>query len=50
MEEHREYEDSDVRSLHMDSEKCECAECQNRRKYVQIIDVDRYVDTLNDWD
>ena len=35
----------------IESEECQCAECQcAKRRYVQIIDVDRYVNGLNDWD
>lgn len=43
-------EDSDERDLHIDAEECECVKCQNKQKYVQIIDVDRYIDNLDDWD
>lgn len=43
-------EDSDNNPLHIDAEECECVECQNKQKYVQIIDVDRYVADLDDWD
>ncbi len=36
---------------HTDSDECQCAECQcSKNRYVQIIDVDRYIDNLNDWD
>ena len=36
---------------HTDSDECLCAECQcGRKQYVQNIDVDRYIDNLNDWD
>lgn len=36
---------------HTDSNECQCAECKCGKKcYVQIIDVDRYIDNLNDWD
>ncbi len=37
--------------LHIESETCQCPECDKKRKrYIQIIDVDRYVNALNDWD
>lgn len=36
---------------HIESDKCQCAECKCGKKcYVQIIDVDIYIDNLNDWD
>lgn len=36
---------------HIELEECQCAECQYAKKrYVQIIDVDRYINSLNDWD
>lgn len=36
---------------HTESEECQCDECQcGKKHYVQIIDVDRYIDNLNDWD
>ena len=36
---------------HIESEECQCAECQcAKKRYVQIIDVDRYINSLNDWD
>ena len=36
---------------HVDSEKCQCYECQCAKNlYVQIIDVARYINNLNDWD
>ncbi len=38
-------------SLHIEALECNCAECRNRKKhYVQIIDMDRYINALNDWD
>ena len=53
MEEEIEQEDTDIdiEALHIQSINCNCPECQeNRRKYVTIVDVDRYIETLNDWD
>lgn len=38
-------------SLHIDSNRCNCQDCKNRkRKYIRILDMDRYVENLNDWD
>lgn len=43
--------ESEVPLLHTDSDECSCPECQKGKKhYVQIIDIDRYVNALNDWD
>lgn len=37
--------------LHLDGSNCDCPECQNGRKhYIQILDMERYVEHLNDWD
>lgn len=45
------FEDEDASTLHTDSEQCQCPECdKNRKRYIQIIDVDRYVNALSDWD
>lgn len=36
---------------HIDSDECQCAKCQcSKKRYVQIIDVDQYINNLNDWD
>lgn len=33
------------------SENCQCEECQKqKRKYISVFDIDRYVESLNDWD
>jgi hypothetical protein len=38
-------------SLHIESNECGCPECKKGKKhYVQILDMDRYVNALNDWD
>ena len=38
-------------TLHIESTSCSCSDCQNqRRHYVQILDMERYVEHLNDWD
>lgn len=51
MEEQEESIDTETSVLHIESDKCQCPECdKNRKRYIQIIDVDRYVNTLNDWD
>ena len=37
--------------VHIQSNTCNCTECQEKRsKYVTILDVDRYIESLNDWD
>ncbi len=52
MEEDNEEEKSTVEEpIHIQSENCTCSECQKKRsKYVAIFDVDRYIESLNDWD
>lgn len=35
---------------HTYSEECQCTECQSSRRYIQILDMERYVEQLNDWD
>lgn len=36
---------------HYCSAACCCEECQKqRKKYIQILDIDSYVENLNDWD
>ena len=43
--------DENLSLLHIEDSKCDCTECRSGRKhYVQILDVDRYVEQLNDWD
>ena len=48
MEEENEEEQSKVETIHIQSNTCNCAECQEKRsKYVTILDVDRYIESLN---
>ena len=38
-------------NLHNDIAECQCEGCTKKKdRYVRIIDVDRFVDNLNDWD
>ncbi|MBD5194847.1 MAG: hypothetical protein HDS87_03870 [Bacteroidales bacterium] len=38
-------------SFHIDSQECNCPDCKSRkRSYIQILDMDRYVEHLNDGD
>lgn len=38
-------------SLHIYVPECNCPECRKcRRHYVQILDMDRFINGLNDWD
>ena len=38
-------------TLHYDNAECQCEGCTKKKdRYVRIIDVDRFVDNLNDWD
>lgn len=51
MEEESEEEQSKVGTFHIQSNTCNCSECQEKRsKYVTILDVDRYIESLKDWD
>lgn len=51
MEEQKEDELSEVETIHIQSNTCNCSECQEKRsKYVTLVDVDQYIDSLNDWD
>lgn len=41
----------EISSLHIESSECSCLECQKgKNHYVQILDMDRYINALNDWD
>ena len=51
MEEEIEEETSSIETVHIQSNDCNCSKCQEKRsKYVAIFDVDRYIESLNDWD
>lgn len=51
MEDAIEQEQSTTETVHIQTNTCNCAECQEKRsKYVTILDVDRYIESLNDWD
>lgn len=51
MEEQEESIQTEASVLHIESDNCQCSECEkNRRRYIQIIDEDVYVNALNDWD
>ena len=37
--------------IHIDDSKCDCPKCRSdRNHYIQILDMERYVEHLNDWD
>ncbi len=43
--------EAETSSLHIKSDECNCPDCQKRKKhYIQILDIDRYINALNDWD
>lgn len=43
--------EEEISLRHINSAECQCAECRKEKsKYVQIVDEDRFVDNLNDWD
>ncbi|MDE6536771.1 MAG: hypothetical protein K2M13_01855 [Muribaculaceae bacterium] len=38
-------------TLHVESADCFCSDCKSRiKQYAQILDMERYVEHLNDWD
>lgn len=42
---------NETSALHIESADCNCPDCQKGKKhYIQILDMDRYVNALNDWD
>lgn len=51
MEEDIEEEKSTIETIHIQSDTCNCVEYQGKHsKYITILDVDLYVESLNDWD
>ncbi len=51
MEEENGQKQSTTETIPIQSNTCNCPECQEKRsKYVAILDVDRYIESLNDWD
>ena len=43
--------EAEVSSQHIESDECSCPDCQKKKKhYIQILDMDRYINALNDWD
>ena len=46
-----ETESIDASSLHIESAECCCPDCiKGKKHYVQILDMDRYINALNDGD
>lgn len=40
-----------ISNLQIENSDCDCPQCRNGRKhYNQILDIERYVEHLNDWD
>ena len=51
MEEETEQEYIQIETEHFQSSECNCVQCQkSHQEYVQILDVDSYIESLNDWD
>lgn len=51
MEEENGQKQSTAETIHIQSNTCNCLACQEKRsKYVMVLDVDRYIESLNDWD
>lgn len=40
-----------ITSLHINSQECNCPDCNKQKKrYIQILNMEQYVEQLNDWD
>lgn len=51
IEEEPEIYEGEISSLHIESNECECPDCRcGKRYYIQIIDIDRYINALSDKD
>lgn len=51
MDEQEESINTETSVLNIEFRNCQCPECnKNSKRFIQIIDVDRYVTALNDWD
>ena len=51
MNEKQEWFDEDASDPQSSTSQCQCEECMKAKdRYVRIIDMDRLVDNLNDWD
>lgn len=37
--------------LHINSQECNCSDCKKQKQhYIQILNMEQYVEQLNDWD
>lgn len=46
-----EHGEENLSVLHIGGSNCDCPECRSVRKnYIQILDIEQYVEHLNDWD
>lgn len=51
MEDPETSEDAEFTVSHINSEGCPCDECNKNRKHCFLIeDVDKFINSLNDWD
>lgn len=50
MENEEEISEEQPVAVHVDNADCQCQECREKRKYVTIVDIDRFVASLPDWD
>lgn len=40
-----------ITSLHINSQECNCPDCKKQKQhYIQILNMEQYVEQLNDWD
>jgi len=49
-QDNKEIDNIEMDSVHVENQQCNCDDCRNQRQYVQILDIDRYVNALNDWE
>lgn len=50
MDKEEEISDGKTVAVHVNNTDCRCADCQGNRKYVTIVDIDRFMDSLSDRD
>lgn len=51
MDQQEEYFESQSLNLHKNNNECQCVRCkEEQNRYLQLINLDRIVENLNDWD
>lgn len=45
------YTEKVITSLHISSQECNCPDCKKQKQhYIQILNMEEYVEHLDDWD